>query len=155
MVEALTSQVLLLWDQRYISQPQRHRQLFLRYMWALIDISERRYWQYRGMIRWKAKFLPQLLTSFRLGLRVLLDAILLALLAFILLELYSFWTYYICITIFWFSHGRVKARTRAKKIQDSLKHHAIPLLSALVEFQKAQCFFCQSCRDRGANIGTS
>jgi len=66
---------------------------------------------------------------------------LLALLAFVLLELYTFWTYYICITIFSCSHGRVKAKIKAKKIQDGLKHHAIPLLSALVEFQKAQCFF--------------
>lgn len=66
---------------------------------------------------------------------------LLALLAFILLELYTSWTYYICITIFWCSHGRVKARSKAKGIQDSVTHHAVPLLSALVEFQKAQCFF--------------
>ena len=65
----------------------------------------------------------------------------LALLAFVLLKLYTSWAYYICIPMFWFSYGLVEAKTKAKIIQKNAKLHAIPLLSALIEFHKAQCFF--------------
>ncbi len=140
VVEALISQVLLLWNQRYISQPQRHRQLFLRYMWALIDISERRYWRYRDMIRWKAKFLPQLLTSFRLDLRVLLNAIssctpcLHTARALHLVDI--LYMYYNFLVFPWTSQSQNQSQENSGRPKIS----CIPLLSALVEFQKAQCF---------------
>ena len=64
-----------------------------------------------------------------------------ALLAFVLLKLYTSWVYYICLPFLWCSHGFLEAKTKAKMIQGNAKLHAIPLLSALVEFHKSQCFF--------------
>ena len=65
----------------------------------------------------------------------------LAIAAFVLLKLYTSWVYYICIPFFGYSYGLVKAKTKAEIIQENAKLHAVPLLSALVEFHKAQCFF--------------
>ncbi|KAI4267838.1 MAG: hypothetical protein L6R35_006822 [Caloplaca aegaea] len=65
-----------------------------------------------------------------------------ALVAFALLRLFDFWIYYVTLALFGFISGRGKARARAENARQlSLRYRLPNLISALFEFQKAQCFF--------------
>ena len=65
-----------------------------------------------------------------------------ALTAFSLLKLYDFWIYYLFITTFIWRRGYVRARSAAQLVREKAKERALPrLAAALVEFQKAQCYF--------------
>ena len=64
-----------------------------------------------------------------------------ALLAFILLKSWSSWTYYLSLGIFLWPYGLNGAKQRGQLYQKKWRAHLPALVSALVEFQKAQCFF--------------
>ncbi|KAI4279055.1 MAG: hypothetical protein LQ337_000570 [Flavoplaca oasis] len=65
-----------------------------------------------------------------------------ALVAFALLRLFDFWIYYVTIAILGCACGFERAKVRAEIARQSGMSHRVPnLISALFEFQKAQCFF--------------
>ncbi|KAI4112417.1 MAG: hypothetical protein LQ345_006435 [Seirophora villosa] len=65
-----------------------------------------------------------------------------ALVAFALLRLFDFWIYYVTLALFGCVSGFDKARARAESARQSSLRYRLPnLISALFEFQKAQCFF--------------
>ena len=65
-----------------------------------------------------------------------------ALVVFALLRLFDFWIYYVTIAIFGCARGFQRAKVKAEWARQSGLRHRVPnLISALFEFQKAQCFF--------------
>ena len=65
-----------------------------------------------------------------------------ALSAFLLLKFFQFWLYYICIAITCWPCGYRVAKEKAQVMHTQAARCAIPrLLSALTDFQKAQCYF--------------
>ncbi|KAL8845288.1 MAG: hypothetical protein Q9176_000458 [Flavoplaca citrina] len=65
-----------------------------------------------------------------------------ALVAFALLRIFDFWIYHVTIAILGCSCGFQRAKVRAESARQSGLSHRVPnLISALFEFQKAQCFF--------------
>ena len=64
-----------------------------------------------------------------------------ALFAFMLLQFWSSWTYYLYLGAFLWPCGLQGAKQKAHLYHSKGKAHLPALLSALVEFQKAQCFF--------------
>ncbi|KAL8752719.1 MAG: hypothetical protein Q9184_005650 [Pyrenodesmia sp. 2 TL-2023] len=65
-----------------------------------------------------------------------------ALSAFGLLKLFDFWIYYFTIALLSCASGREAARRKAEHARQMGLRYRVPnLISALFEFQKAQCFF--------------
>ncbi|KAL8800620.1 MAG: hypothetical protein Q9200_007190 [Gallowayella weberi] len=65
-----------------------------------------------------------------------------ALVAFALLRLFDFWIYYLTIALLGCLYGFKEAQAKAEWARQSGLRHRVPnLVSALFEFQKAQCFF--------------
>ncbi|KAL8827697.1 MAG: hypothetical protein Q9170_006914, partial [Blastenia crenularia] len=65
-----------------------------------------------------------------------------ALVAFALLRLFDFWVYYATFLLFCCVSGSAKAKGKAEKARQMGLRYRVPnLISALFEFQKAQCFF--------------
>ncbi|KAL8925846.1 MAG: hypothetical protein Q9172_002050 [Xanthocarpia lactea] len=65
-----------------------------------------------------------------------------ALVAFALLRLFDFWIYYVTIALLGCVYGLQGAKAKAECTKKSGLRHRVPnLISALFEFQKAQCFF--------------
>lgn len=65
-----------------------------------------------------------------------------ALVAFALLRLFDFWIYYITIALLFCFSGFKKAKAKAETAKQMGLRYRVPnLISALIEFQKAQCFF--------------
>ncbi|KAL8791260.1 MAG: hypothetical protein Q9213_000217 [Squamulea squamosa] len=65
-----------------------------------------------------------------------------ALVAFALLRLFDFWIYYLTIALLGCVYGFTGAKVKAEWAKQSGLRHRVPnLISALFEFQKAQCFF--------------
>lgn len=63
-----------------------------------------------------------------------------ALLGFCLPQVFSSWCYYLSGIFFWL-RGSKDAHQQGKSLQKKLKNRLVPLLSVLIDFQKAQCFF--------------
>lgn len=62
--------------------------------------------------------------------------------AFTLLKLYDFWIYYVTISVLVWRRGHAQARKSAQRLREKARQRALPrLAAALVEFQKAQCYF--------------
>lgn len=65
-----------------------------------------------------------------------------ALSAFGLLRFFDFWIYYVTIALFSCASGRKGARRKGESARQMGLRYRVPnLISALFEFQKAQCFF--------------
>lgn len=65
-----------------------------------------------------------------------------ALVSFALLRLFDFWIYYFAFALHCWNRGVKGAQARAERVREvSLRYRVPNLISALVEFQKAQCFF--------------
>ncbi|KAL8671677.1 MAG: hypothetical protein Q9168_003825 [Polycauliona sp. 1 TL-2023] len=65
-----------------------------------------------------------------------------ALVAFALLRLFDFWIYYLTLAFLGCFRGFERAKVKAEWAKRSGLRHRVPnLISALFEFQKAQCFF--------------
>ncbi|KAI4178440.1 MAG: hypothetical protein L6R41_008392, partial [Letrouitia leprolyta] len=66
----------------------------------------------------------------------------LSLVAFALLRLFDFWIYYITLALLFCFSGFKKAKAKAETAKQMGLRYRVPnLVSALIEFQKAQCFF--------------
>ena len=62
--------------------------------------------------------------------------------AFGLLKLYDSWIYYISIAVHIWRRGQARAQNTAQILQKKARERALPrLTAAVVEFQKAQCYF--------------
>ena len=57
----------------------------------------------------------------------------------LLFRIYTSWTYYIALALAWPWRGRGKKI--AQQAQERARKHLPALISATVEYQKAQCFF--------------
>ncbi|KAL8800168.1 MAG: hypothetical protein Q9182_005369 [Xanthomendoza sp. 2 TL-2023] len=65
-----------------------------------------------------------------------------ALVAFALLRIFDFWIYFLTIALLGCLYGFKEAQAKAEWVRQSALRHRVPnLISALFEFQKAQCFF--------------
>ena len=58
----------------------------------------------------------------------------------ILFRVYTSWTYYIVLALLW-PLGRRRALEMAQECQENARKHLPALITASVEFQRAQCFF--------------